>query len=396
MIQKLLFKHQSKKQLYIAALGTLVGFVFLLSSVHYFFKIKEMDGKSDLLQENTLILQKKVSKFNALGLNSTFFSKDEIADIKALPFIHKVAPIFNNKFKISLGMHQEGLPYFRTDIFVQSVNKNLLDAKPKNWTWKDTSTFIPLIMPRDFMVMLNQFAAAYKMPQVSEDLAKTIVFQIEISHEKEKQVFQAKVVDFSNQISAVLVPLEWMDYANKNFTDDTLNQEISQLIVAVKPGHFADFQSLMDNKNLETKQSDLLITKIKSILEAGIGLILSIGVLIVLLSTFIILQYTQLLISKSNYEIGVLLRLGYHPQQIAYAYSKYSAQLFGSLFLMSTGLFFIVQHFMDSFMGKSGLFFSKFPSITAFGLLFVTAILIVAANHLQAKKIIFKKMKIVK
>lgn len=395
MLKEIFFKHQHKKQLLIAILGSFIGFVFLLTSVHYYIKSKQLGEGKEILGSNLLILQKKISKFNTLGLNSNTFSQKEIKEIKSLPFITKADPILNNKFGVSLGMREEGLPYFRTDIYVQSVSSDLMDIQVDNWHWDKSKKKIPLVMPRDFMVMLNQFAASYHIPQVSEDLAKTFNFRLDISGNNEKEGFDAQIIGFSNQISAILVPIEFMDYANKLY-GDTSEAVVSQMMISVKTGSFGQLQEVMDDKNLDVKKSEMMITKVKSILSAVLGVLLIIGILIVLLSALVVFQYSQLLISKADYEINVLLRLGYHPKALAKSFLTYFTKIFGGLFIASCLGFIGLKFVLDHFAEQSGFSINGFPSITAFLILLLTVISIIAINYMQVKQSIVKKIKIVK
>lgn len=396
MLRQLLFRYQNKKQLLLAIIGAFIGFVFLLTSLHYFLKINALGNGSELFSSNLMVVQKKVSKFSTLGLNSNVFSASDIQDIKSLPFITKAAPIENNRFKISLGMRQEGLPYFRTDIFVQSVEADLLDVKDKAWTWKQSSTYVPLVMPRDFMVMLNQFAASYHIPQVSEDLARTITFRIDVDGQGKKEGFDAHIIGFSNQISAVLVPKEFMDYANTTYGDLNTPAVVSQLMITVKNGNFGALEKLIEDKNLELKKSEMTITKVKSLLATVISIILATGLLIILLSALVIFQYSQLLLSKSDHEISILLRLGYHPNELASKFFAYFIRLFGTLYLCSVAAFFGLKFMLDHLLETAGFPINTYPSLTALLILFFCSVAIVLCNYLLLRKMLVKKIKIVK
>lgn len=395
MLKEIFFKHQHKRQLLIAILGSFIGFVFLLTSVHYYIKSKQLGEGKEILGSNLLIVQKKVSKFNALGLNSNTFSQKQINEIKSLPFVTKADPILNNKFGVSLGMNEEGLPYFRTDIYVQSVTSDLMDIQIDNWHWDKSKKKIPIVMPRDFMVMLNQFAASYHIPQVSEDLARTFNFRLDISGNNEKEGFDAQIIGFSNQISAILVPIEFMEYANKRY-GDTSEAVVSQIMLSVKTGSFGQLQEVMDDKNLDVKKSEMMITKVKSILSAVLGVLLIIGILIVLLSALVVFQYSQLLISKADYEINVLLRLGYHPNVLAKSFLTYFTKIFGGLFIASCFGFIGLKFILDGFFEKSGFPINGFPSVIAFIILLLIVITIIVINYIQVKQSIVKKIKIVK
>jgi uncharacterized membrane protein len=245
------------------------------------------------------------------------------------------------------------------------------------------------------MVMLNQFAASYHIPQVSEDLAKTFNFRLDVSGNNEKEGFDAQIIGFSNQISAILVPIEFMEYANQLY-GDTSEAVVSQMMLSVKTGSFGELQKVMDSKNLDVKKSELMITKVKSILNAVLGVLLIIGILIVLLSALVVFQYSQLLISKADYEINVLLRLGYHPKVLAKSFLTYFTKIFGGLFIASCLGFLGLKLMLDNFSEQAGFPINGFPSIAAFVILLLTVISIIVINYMQVKQSIIKKIKIVK
>jgi hypothetical protein len=61
------------------------------------------------------------------------------------------------------------VPTFKSDVFIQAVSKDFLDLKSDKWHWKEGERFVPMIMPRDFLVMLNTFMNASGIPQISDD-----------------------------------------------------------------------------------------------------------------------------------------------------------------------------------------------------------------------------------
>src|SRR5690554_7503621 len=65
--------------------------------------------------------------------------------------------------------------------------------------------------------MLNTFASAKGIPQVSDDLAKTIGFKFTLYNDEKKEWEKVKIVGFTNEVSAILVPSSFMEYGNKNF-----------------------------------------------------------------------------------------------------------------------------------------------------------------------------------
>src|ERR1044071_2214027 len=98
MLRKLLFRHQDKRQLVIAIIGSFLGMTFLLMSIHYLIKVNEFGEGAEILGPNTIIVQKKVSSSTTLKLTKTDFSEHELDLIRQEPFILEVQPVVTNNF----------------------------------------------------------------------------------------------------------------------------------------------------------------------------------------------------------------------------------------------------------------------------------------------------------
>ena len=149
MLKSLLFRHQEKRQLFIAAFGALLGITFLISSVHYLLRVSEFGEDSEILGANTLIVQKKVTSSSSLNLTKTDFSTNELSKLKNELFVVDVKPVVSNNFRVWFETNDPYVPTFKSDVFIQAVNKNFLDVKSDKWHWKEGEKFVPIIMARD-------------------------------------------------------------------------------------------------------------------------------------------------------------------------------------------------------------------------------------------------------
>lgn len=361
MIKKMLFHKLDKTQLLIVTLGAVVGFLFLLTVVHYFGTIKNLASGGESLGANLVIAQKKVTKYSAFNSENAAFSEDDLQQLENHKGVFKVAPVVNNQFYLALSMREEGLPYFSTDIFIQSVADDMMDVQLDNWNWTENTEVVPMVMPRDFMLMLNQFAASYKIPQVSEDIAKTLNFKLEVRGNGKKISYDARIIGFSNQMNSVLVPMRFMDYCNNKFADE---KEVapSQLVLQLDQKNYSDFENLMDALNLEIKENELLVVKIQGILYVVLSVLFIISLIIVMLCGMLIAQFSMLLISESAYEVQTLLRIGYHPKQIASHFYQFFFRRFLWAVLMVFLLFFGIKFGVDHILINFGLVVDIWPS----------------------------------
>lgn len=388
MLKKILFQFQNKNQLYFALFGTLLGISFLMISIHYLTKINAFGKESESLGKNTLIIQKSVSNLNTLNLAKNNFSSKELNNLEQQDFIKSISPIVNNGFDITIKTNSELVPYFRTDIFVQSVDYEMLDVRGASWGWNENDEYVPIIMPREFLVMLNTFASAKGIPQISDDLAMSLDFIFTLSSKENQRLYNVKIVGFTNELSSIIVPSSFMEYGNKMFPSSTPTKT-TQIMVDVVPGKFGEMEKLMKKTGLEAKKSSLILGKVKSISAALFSIIIGISFVTLLLAGLVLTQYTMLTLQKSQYEIRTLLRIGYNPTIIQKNIRNYFTKWIITTGLIGTGVYLISQFFINTFLEKSGIYISGFISIESILALVIVLFSYVVSIHVISKKNIF-------
>ncbi len=388
MIKNLLFKYQEKRQLVIALLGTLLGITFLISSVHYLDKMNEYGEDSEILGKNTLILQKKVTSASSLGLTKTDFSVNEISKMKLEPFVEEVKPVISNNFRVWFETNDPYVPTFKSDVFIQAVSKEFLDVKSDKWHWKVGEKFVPMIMPRDFLVMLNTFMNASGIPQVSDELAMNLKFRFRISDGQKEEWVDTKIIGFTNEIASILVPENFMEYATKKFAQGDPGK-ITQIMVAGKEGEFGKLETYMNERGLESKNSQVIVSRLKSIVGTLFAVILVISIVAVFVSGLVLIQYMQLVLSHNKYEVRTLLRLGMHPVSVVKTFFHYFLTVFIIVLSIGFGFFLMLKYFVDEIFKTGGIYMNEQISIFVFSSIFLTFIIFAFASYRTAKKDVF-------
>ncbi len=391
MLRKLLFQYQDKRQLVIAIIGAFLGMTFLITSIHYLIRVDEFGEGKDILGPNTIIVQKKVSNSTTLNLAKTDFSIAEINSLKKESFITDVKPVITNNFDVSLETADPMVPRFRTDVFIQTVDPDFLDVKSSKWKWKEGDSIVPMIMPREFLVMLNTFMSASGIPQVSDDLAMNIRFRFTLKNEDEskKEWVTCQIVGFTNEVSSMLVPESFMSWANNRFAAG-VEQKITQLMISGEENNFGLVEELMTRKHYESKKTQMIVGQLKSIVGTLIFIVLAISIIAVFLAGLVLIQYLQLLLNKNAYEIRTLLRLGEHPKKITRQFVVYFTKVFGIIAAGSCVLFLLLKFVLDSVFHDGGIFIDKNITLTSLlALVFAYGIFTLSA-YLSAKRGIAK------
>lgn len=392
MIRKLLFKNQDSKQLIIAMIGAFMGITFLITSIHYLIRVNEFGEGEEILGPNTIIVQKKVSNASLLQIARTDFSKSEIEKMKAEPFIIDVKPVVANNFSVSFQTDDELVPYFRSDVFIQTLDKEFLDIDAEDWDWKEGDTVVPIIMPRDFLVMLNTFMSAKGIPQVSDDLAMDINFKftLESKDKNRKEWINAKIIGFTNVVAAILVPENFMNYGNSNFSDGS-EQKITQVMISGKESEFGRVEELLEKKGLESKDSQMVIGRLKSMIGTLFLVVLGISIIAVFVSGLVLIQYMQLLMSRNKYEVSTLMRIGYHPSILVKRFFLYFIKVFGVVAIVGLLLFLILKFWLDTMFVDGGLYIDTSITYQSVSALALAYILFAVASYRSARKGIFKE-----
>jgi hypothetical protein len=277
------------------------------------------------------------------------------------------------------------VPKFSSDVFLQTVNSKFLDVPIDKWKWKEGDTIVPIVMPRDFLVMLNTFMSASGIPQVSEDLAKDIKFKLRISNDSKKDFVVARIVGFTNEIPSLLVPESFMKFANEKYSNGK-DSKITNVMISSKEGGFGKMEKFLEERGLESRKSQVVIGKLKSIVSTLFLVLLVISVVTVLVSSLVLIQYMQLLIATNQYQIRTLLRLGYKPIRIILMFTKYLGLTFGIVSIIAFTLFILEKIVVDSLLEKGGVTISHSISFISMVSVFISFCIFVSISFLVAKR----------
>lgn len=134
------------------------------------------------------------------------------------------------------------------------------------------------------------------------------------------QVKQMKgnIVGFSNRLNTILVE-SFMNWANEAYGAGE-KAEPSRLIVEVNNPADERIAKFFQQKGYETEGNGLDAGKVTWFLKIVIGIVLSVGLLISVLSFYILILSIYLLLQKNSTKLENLLLIGYSPARVARPY----------------------------------------------------------------------------
>ena len=384
-MKKLFFTNQNRFQLISACIGLAIGLILLLSSIQLYHKAKLYNEDSELLDGHTLIVQKKVNRVSHLGLGSPNFSKREIQLLKSQEFISACSPIMSNQFEVIVEIDDPVIPAFNSNIFLQSVESEFVNISPSGFGWNDSSVFVPVVMPRNFLIMLNTFLSASKLPQLSESLVSNVEMNLIVGPRSKRTILPARIVGFTNTFSSILVPNSFMKMANLKYAN-TQNQLHSQIIVRSVDEKLGLLETYLEEMGYESGEDQLFVSRLKSALSLALIFMVSLAILTLLLSIIIMIQYLQLMLSSLSFEIRLMLRLGHSIKILKNKFLRYFVFVFVLISLISFVSFYFISLAIDHELISSGILMNESISIWSIVSLFVVFIIFAVTVHVYTSR----------
>ncbi len=358
LLSNILLKTQKPSQLIGAILGSLLGFFLVIVAAQLFADFKTMVTSSEqAIGSQFLVINKQVSVLNSLKLGKSTFNESEIQQLKTLKSIQKVGKFTANQFEAVASMSIPGNSgaTMRTELFLESVDDDFLDVKPEEWTWEDGSNTVPLILPTDFINLYNfNFAPGRGLPQLSKGTIQMAIFDIDIRGKSGSARFQGRIAGFSNRITSVLVPQDFMNFANKKFGNIPNSAESYRIIVKAKQNELPAIQKHLENEGYETNQELLKNGKFGSLLQVILTIVAVLGIFVMFVSVSAFLLYVQLAITRSKYETETLLHQGYPHSKIVQWYSKQLALIMAIIFVVNLGLLYVIKKTTNAYIETFG------------------------------------------
>lgn len=354
LIWKLLRENISKPQLIGFAVTSLIGMSIVLLAFQFYFDINPLfTGKDKLLKEDFLTITKKVGILGGLSSRSNGFSQNEIDDLKKQPFVKNVGAFTPSQFNVFGGFNSQKLGIaFNTEMFFESVPDHFIDVTSDSWRFSPVDNTVPIILPKNYLDLYNfGFAQASSMPRISEQLIGLINLDISITGRNGlRQQMKGRIVGFSNRINSILVPETFMTWANQQYGGTP--SEPARLIIEVSNIADPNLSGYFKDKGFEISGDNTTASKMSFFLKIIIGIVVSVGILICVLSFFILVLSIYLLLEKNMNKLKTLRLIGYSKSIVVKPYEWLAVGLNLVILVLSLAITFIVRAQYLNFVGK--------------------------------------------
>ena len=346
LVWKLLRQHISWPQFVGFFFANLFGMTIVLLGYQLYCDILPIFTANDsFLKADYLVVSKKIGMANALGQQHSGFSKDEIADLQAQPFVKGVGQFTSTAYKAEATMGVSGMKILNSELFFESVPDPFVDVSLDNWHYTPGDSLVPVILPRSYIAMYNfGFAQNHSLPKINEGLVGMIDLHIQVQGKGGQGYFKGKVIGFSSKLNTILVPQSFMTWSNSHFSPDS-EMPPSRLILDVTNPADQRIGTYLEEHNYELEDNNLDAEKTTYFLKLMVTLVMGVGVVISALSFYVLLLSIYLLVQKNTTKLQNLLLIGYSPSRVALPYQMLTLALNFAVLVASFSLLLMIRSY---------------------------------------------------
>ena len=346
LVWKLLRQHISWPQFVGFFFANLFGMTIVLLGYQLYCDILPIFTANDsFLKADYLVVSKKIGMANALGQQHSGFSKDEIADLQAQPFVKGVGQFTSTAYKAEATMGVSGMKILNSELFFESVPDPFVDVSLDNWHYTPGDSLVPVILPRSYIAMYNfGFAQNHSLPKINEGLVGMIDLHIQVQGKGGQGYFKGKVIGFSSKLNTILVPQSFMAWSNNHFSPDS-KLPPSRLILDVTNPADQRIGTYLEEHNYELEDNNLDAEKTTYFLKLMVTLVMGVGLVISALSFYVLLLSIYLLVQKNTTKLQNLLLIGYSPTRVALPYQMLTLALNFAVLVASFSLLLMIRSY---------------------------------------------------
>ena len=360
LVWKLLRQHISIGQFVGFFFANLFGMLIVLLGIQFYHDVVPVFTAEDsFMSSDYVIVSKKIGMGTTLSGRSHDFSPAEVETLGSQPFVRHIGAFTSARYKVEATMGINGKSILNTELPIESVPDEFIDVPLSNWNYTEGDQTIPIILPRSYINMYNfGFAQNHQLPRISDGLMGMIDFHLYIKGNE----FKGRVIAFSNRLNSILVPQKFMAWSNDQFAPDEQSTPTRLLVDMENPTDKAVVR-YMEKNGYEVEDDKLQAEKTTYFLRLIVTMVMMVGLVISILSFYILMLSIYLLVQKNADKLENLLLIGYSPSRVARPYQWLTIGLNVLVLVIALViLFFLRRYYME-------IINTLFPQTSTSGLL---------------------------
>jgi len=319
LLRKIIRSGVGRARFIMATLGLGVALVLILLAVQAQVDFNDLlHGKFNKNETaDFLVVNKVIDAENQVSENKNAFSQAEIDDVRKQPFVQSLGEIKANNFTMKLESYSESMPFY-TDGFCEAVPDEFIDVKSEQWKWNEGQKDLPIIVPSSWLDIYNfgMSLSQKNLPQLSPEAIKALPLKVIIrGADGSTAELVGHVVGLSDRIVSVLVPINFLNWANKNYGYNTETKS-TRLVIKTNDPSDPNLVKYLETHKLKTNTDKTRFSEYRQKVNLVVGVISGFGVVMLLFALLVFSLFIQLTIASCKEEINLLITLGTSPKQL--------------------------------------------------------------------------------
>lgn len=344
LVWKLLRQHVSIPQFVGFFFANLFGLLIVLLGYQFYRDVLPVFTSDDsFMKADYIIVSKRIGTSSILSANANTFTAAEMTDVEGQPFVKSVGTFTSAGYKIDAAMGINGTNVLNSELPIESVPDEFVDVSLDQWKFLPGSKVVPIILPRSYITMYNfGFAQSHSLPKISDGLVGLIDFKLFVRGNGLQEQYTGKVIGFSSRLNSILVPRSFMEWSNGRYAPQD-KAAPTRLIMEVKSPADERIAQYIDSKGYEVDTDKLNAEKTTYFLKLVVSMVMAVGLVISVLSFYILMLSIYLLVQKNSSKLENLLLIGYSPRQVAFPYQMLTLALNAVVLMIALLLLLVVR-----------------------------------------------------
>ena len=342
LVWKLLRQHISIGQFVGFFFANLFGMFIVLLGIQFYGDVTPVfTAKDSFMSSDYVIVSKKIGMGTTLSGRAHDFSAADEEDLSKQRFVRRIGDFTSAQYKVEARMGINGQSILNTELPIESVPDEFIDVPLGDWKYEGGGKVVPIILPRSYINMYNfGFAQNHQLPRISDGLMGMIDFHLYVKGDE----YQGRVIAFSNRLNSILVPRSFMEWSNDKYAPGETARP-SRLLVDVENPTDKAVTAYMEKNGYEVEDDKLQAEKATYFLRLVVSMVMVVGLVISILSFYILMLSIYLLVQKNMEKLQNLLLIGYSPSRVARPYQWLTVSLNALVLLIALVALFFVRHY---------------------------------------------------
>ena len=349
LVWKLLRQHISVPQFVGFFFANLCGMLIVMLGYQFYSDVVPVFTAEDsFMKADYIIMSKKVGAADLMGSRENTFSNADVDDIARQQFATSVGVFTSTEYKVDARMSVNGVSVLNSELFFESVPDEFVDVPLNSWKYKPGDNTIPIILPRSYMAMYNfGFAQSRSLPKLSEGLVGMIDFTLFLNGNGHEDCLRGRVIGFSSRLNTILVPQSFMEWSNEKYAPGQ-HSEPTRVVMKVANPADENIAKYIGRKGYDVDADKLDAEKTTYFLRMMVTMVMAVGIVISVLSFYILMLSIFLLVQKNSTKLQNLLLIGYSTSSVCLPYQMLTVGINAAVMAIAlVVLYFVRKYYMQ-------------------------------------------------